>query len=168
MIEIEYKYKINHDDARNYINSVIVGKADNDQLISVTAIEQYYIIDDNKIAMRVRVSRDGNGRSNVLAIKSANPGVARMEIEKPLSNQEADGLIELAVSGLKKTRYVIQVDGAYNWEFDVFHDKLEGTVYAEIEVKAEGDRYTMPTCSGMELVTGREHSNAHLASCVDD
>ena len=129
-------------------------------------MDQYYIADADNVAVRCRVSTESDGSvSAMLAIKGANSGISRLEIEKHLSLDEANSLKLLAISCLSKTRYRIDCGGSI-WDFDVFNGELDGTVYAEIEVENEQSSFKMISCDGMQLVDGRDHSNAYLASTL--
>lgn len=165
MFETEYKYLVEQKAAIDYLDAVVKGDYFDNKLVSISHIEQFYIVDDSNAAVRVRIADKGTeNETRTLTIKSANAGAKRIEIERELSAEEADALRSMSISTLNKTRYTIDCS-SWLWEFDVFHDKLAGRVYAEIEVNREDDEYEMPRCEdAMAMADGREHSNAYLAS----
>jgi CYTH domain-containing protein len=70
---------------------------------------------------------------------------------------------ELCIPGkIVKTRYIIPAEGRLKFEVDVFHEKNEGLVIAEIELSAEDEEFNRPEWLGEE-VTGRpEYYNVNL------
>lgn len=164
MFEIEYKYQVDNAAGVQYLDDVANNRIQHDKLVSISNMEQFYVVDDSNVALRVRIENKGtDSETRTLAIKGANSGISRLEIERELSKEEVVELRKLAISHLEKTRYKIDV-GGWLWEFDVFLGKLAGKIYAEIEVNHENDDFNMPACDGMTMVDGREHSNAYLAS----
>lgn len=168
MIETEYKYSIPVDDAKHYLEQLSLGHIPSEKILDIVTMEQFYLADADNVAVRGRISSYANGQSSaILAIKSANAGLSRLEIEKNLTEDEASALSELAVSRLTKTRYIIECYDSI-WDFDVFSGELDGKVYAEIEVANESVDFDMIACPNMTLVDGREHSNAFLADLVSN
>ena len=168
MIETEYKYSIPAESAKLYLEKLTLGLLPNEKIVDIVTMEQFYLADADNVAVRGRISSHTNGDSNaILAIKSANAGLSRLEIEKNLTEDEASALSKLAVSRLTKTRYIIECKDSV-WDFDVFSGNLDGTVYAEIEVANESVEFDMISCTNMVLVDGREHSNAFLANLVSN
>jgi CYTH domain-containing protein len=61
-----------------------------------------------------------------------------------------------------KTRYLIPA-GIHTFEVDVFHDKNEGLVIAEIELTSENEQYDTPDWLGVEVTGNPAYYNANLA-----
>ena len=60
-----------------------------------------------------------------------------------------------------KTRYKIP-SGKHLFEVDVFHDKNEGLVIAEIELASESERFEKPAWLGEEVTGKPGYYNANL------
>lgn len=170
MFETEYKYLVDNKEGVQYLDDVAASRLQHDKLVSISQMEQFYIVDDSNVALRVRIGNKGTDQeTRTLTIKSANAGASRLEIERSLTQEEVNELRKLAISKLDKTRYTIMTGSGSLWEFDVFHGKLAGRIYAEIEVEKEGDQFEMPECDWvMSLVDGRKHSNAYLATLASE
>jgi adenylate cyclase len=122
-------------------------------------IQRYLSIDPEK-TIRLRIAGD----IALLTIKG-RPGknsFSRDEWEIPLSLSDAMEMMEICLPGkIEKTRYLVPC-GKHIYEVDVFHDKNEGLVIAEIELSSESEEFEKPGWLGVE-VTGRpEYYNANL------
>lgn len=125
------------------------------------AITQCYLTKDRDKTIRLRIAGD----EGILTIKSAAPegSITRGEWEFPVSLVDALDILNLCLPGkVVKTRYLIPV-GNHTFEVDVFHDKNEGLIIAEVELGSDDEEFEKPGWLGEE-VTGRiEYYNSHLA-----
>jgi len=123
-------------------------------------IIQYYLSVDSNKTIRIRIADD----KAFLTIKSVinKNSITRNEWEFPISPTEAREMAHICLSGkIEKTRYVIP-SGRHNFEVDVFHDKNEGLVIAEVELSYEHEEYDKPEWLGEEVTGNAEYYNANL------
>jgi adenylate cyclase len=122
-------------------------------------IQTYLTIDPDK-SIRLRIV----GKTAFLTIKSRmdKQSIARCEWEFPIPLTDAEEITKVCIPGkIIKTRYLIP-SGKHTYEVDVFHDKNEGLIIAEIELSSENEKFEIPEWLGEE-VTGRpEYYNANL------
>lgn len=114
-------------------------------------ITQGYLSVDPSKTIRIRITDD----EAFLTIKSPRKaGVfSRGEWEFRIPVDDAADLLEISLPGrVIKTRYIIPA-GDFKFEVDEFHDKNEGLVVAEIELRSEEDVFDKPEWLGEE-VTG--------------
>ncbi len=123
-------------------------------------ITQTYLSIDPDKTIRVRIA----GRKAFITIKSRPVGrsITRSEWEIQIPVAYAGEIMKICLPGkIDKTRYLIPA-GKHMFEVDVFHDKNEGLVIAEIELASESEQFIKPAWLGEE-VTGRpEYYNANL------
>jgi len=122
-------------------------------------IQSYLSIDPDK-TIRLRLSDN----SAFLTIKSRIPGksIAKNEWEIKIPFNDAMEIIHLCLPGkIVKTRYLVP-HGSHTFEVDVFHDKNEGLIIAEIELSAEGEKFDKPDWLGEEITGRPEYYNANL------
>jgi adenylate cyclase len=124
-------------------------------------ITQCYLNKDRDKTIRMRIAGD----EGILTIKSnATEGsITRGEWEFPVSLVDALDILSLCLPGkIVKTRYMVP-SGKHTFQVDVFHDKNEGLIVAEIELNSDDEEYEKPDWLGEE-VTGRvEYFNSTLA-----
>jgi adenylate cyclase len=124
-------------------------------------ITQCYLLKDRDKTIRLRIA----GEEGILTIKSsaAEGTITRGEWEFPVSLVDALDIFSLCLPGkIVKTRYLIP-SGKHTIEVDVFHDKNEGLIVAEIELEFDDEIFEKPCWLGEE-VTGRpEYFNSSLA-----
>jgi CYTH domain-containing protein len=124
-------------------------------------ITQCYLLKDRDKTIRLRIAGD----EGILTIKSSAPEgkITRGEWEFPVSLVDALDIFSLCLPGkIVKTRYLVP-SGKHTIEVDVFHDKNEGLIIAEIELEFEDEKFEKPEWLGEE-VTGRpEYFNSSLA-----
>jgi adenylate cyclase len=122
-------------------------------------LQRYLSIDPEK-SVRIRISGD----SALLTIKGKpkKNSISRDEWEIPVPVKDAEEIMKLCLPGkIVKTRYVIPCT-KHKYEVDIFHDKNEGLVIAEIELSSENEQFEKPHWLGEE-VTGRpEYYNVNL------
>ena len=127
---------------------------------SCSHIRQGYICSHNGRTVRVRL-RDGRG---YLTIKgpSANGGLTRFELEKEVTPDEAQQLMEICEPGvIDKHRYLVR-SGRHVFEVDEFHGDNAGLVMAEVELQSEDEPYEKPDFIGQEVTGDRRFYNSHM------
>jgi adenylate cyclase len=125
----------------------------------IQMLQTYLTIDPDK-TIRLRIAGD----KAYLTIKNKpKPGkFGRNEWEVQIPVQDAQEMISICVPGkIEKTRYIIP-SGKHKWEVDVFHDKNDGLIIAEIELSSEDEAFEKPDWLGEEVTGIREYYNANL------
>lgn len=125
------------------------------------SLEQWYVNTDPLCTIRVRLEKG----EYILCIKGKNIGMTRMEIEKPLTKQEAAQLFEMREGGthtVQKLRQKISISGVV-WEIDRFVGSNEGLVVAEVELESEDQQIDIPSWVGKEVTNDHRYSNSMLA-----
>lgn len=122
-------------------------------------IQTYLTIDSSK-SIRLRIK----GERAFLTVKSriGKQSITRNEWEFQIPLSDAEEMLKVCLPGkIVKTRYLVP-SGKHTFEVDVFHDKNEGLVIAEIELTKEDESFERPEWIGEE-VTGRpEYYNVNL------
>ena len=123
-------------------------------------IQTYLSIDPLK-SIRLRIT--GSDATITIKSKIKEQSITRNEWEFPIPLSDAGEILDLCIPGkVVKTRYIIPAEGKLKFEVDVFHEKNEGLVIAEIELSAEDEEFRKPEWLGEE-VTGRpEYYNVNL------
>lgn len=114
-------------------------------------ITQGYLSVDPFKTIRIRITDD----EAFLTIKSPRKDglLSRGEWEFNIPVSDAVDLLEIALPGrVIKTRHIVPA-GNFKFEVDEFHDKNEGLIVAEIELRSEDDVFEKPDWLGEE-VTG--------------
>ena len=122
-------------------------------------LQRYLSIDPDK-TIRVRIA----GRKSFLTIKSKPHGKSftRGEWEIQIPKADAEEIMKICLPGkIEKTRYIVP-SGKHMFEVDVFHDKNEGLVIAEIELDSESEKFEKPAWLGEEVTGKPEYYNANL------
>jgi adenylate cyclase len=129
--------------------------------ISRTTIRQAYLAAGARSSTRVRIKDD---KSATLTIKSKRAELQRVEIEYPISIDDAEVLLSLRESSLiHKVRHAVPCGDGHVWEVDEFQGDNAGLLIAEIELGIDQERFDRPTWLGVE-VTGRpQYYNSSLA-----
>ena len=125
----------------------------------IKMVQTYLAIDPDK-TIRLRKADD----KAFLTIKTRPHlnSITRNEWEVEIPVKDAIEMMEICLPGrVVKTRYLVP-SGKHNIEIDVFHDKNEGLVVAEIELNSDDEYFEKPDWLGEE-VTGRpQYYNANL------
>jgi adenylate cyclase len=88
--------------------------------------------------------------------------LTRNEWEFPISVSDAKEMLKICLPGkIEKTRYIVP-SGRHKFEVDVFHDKNEGLIIAEIELSSENEQFDKPEWLGEEVTGKPEYYNANL------
>ncbi|HPT22473.1 MAG TPA: CYTH domain-containing protein [Bacteroidales bacterium] len=125
----------------------------------INIVQAYLSIDPDK-TIRLRIANE----NAFLTIKSRISGktFARSEWEFPIPVEDAKEMMNICVQGrIVKTRYIIP-SGKHLFEVDVFHDKNEGLIIAEIELDSEDEQFEKPGWLGEEVTGKPEYYNANL------
>ena len=123
-------------------------------------ILQRYLSIENEKTIRLRII----GNEAIITIKSKplKNSITRSEWEIPVPVSEAIEIIRICMPGkIEKTRYYVP-SGRHVFEVDVFHDKNEGLIIAEIELSFESEEFEKPAWLGEEVTSQPEYYNANL------
>lgn len=124
-------------------------------------ITQFYLLSDRDKTIRIRIADD----KAFLTIKTPlTPGsIARSEWEFQIPIQDAADMMKISLPGkILKTRYIIPT-GVHKFEVDVFQDKNEGLIIAEIELTSEDEQFDIPDWLGVEVTGNPAYYNSNLA-----
>jgi CYTH domain-containing protein len=125
----------------------------------IRIIQTYLSIDRDK-TVRVRIADD----KAFLTIKGRPKpnSISRNEWEIPVPVSDAREMMKICMPGkIDKTRYLVP-SGRHTFEVDVFHDKNEGLIIAEIELSSESENFEKPEWLGEEVTGKPEYYNANL------
>lgn len=124
-------------------------------------IVQGFLSTDPQRTVRIRI----NGKKGFLTIKggSNESGLTRFEWEKEIEINEAEQLLELCLPGkIEKIRHLIKAD-RHTFEVDEFLNENQGLVIAEIELKEEEEKFTIPSWLGKEVTGEIKFYNSQLS-----
>ena len=129
-------------------------------------IEQGYV--STKPTIRIRKSDE----KYILTVKSKsgvckNEGdpIVNNELETEITEKEYESLKEKLVKRmLRKTRYIIPLEDGLKVELDIFKDRLEGLVFAEIEFTSieEANSFNKPKWLGRGVSDDRRYRNSEI------
>lgn len=140
---------------------LVVSDAWRAKATSRSHIEQGYLARGRKATARIRI-RDG--KHATLTIKSREPGISRSEFEYRVPLKHAKALMELCGSArVEKQRYTVP-QGKLTWEVDVFINRPDGLVLAEIELEREDQEVRLPRWIGEEVTADRRYRNSSLVN----
>lgn len=124
-----------------------------------THIHQGFLSTDKERVVRVRIQ----GKLAFLTVKGSSQGIARAEYEYRIPVDDARYMLHnLCIRPtIEKNRYRINVEG-YTWEVDEFLGENEGLVIAEIELRSQGSRFTLPEWIGEEVTNNPMYYNTYL------
>ena len=123
-------------------------------------IVQSYLSIDTEKTIRLRIAND----KAFLTIKTRpqKNSISRNEWEVQVSVTDAEEMMCICLPGrIVKTRYLIP-SGKHTFEIDVFHEKNEGLIIAEIELKSEDEHFEKPAWLGEEVTGNPQYYNANL------
>jgi adenylate cyclase len=125
----------------------------------IKMLQTYLTIDPVK-TIRLRIADDKAYLTIKNKPKSGKFGRNEWEVQIPV--EDAKEMMSICLPGkIVKSRFLIPA-GKHTWEVDVFHDKNEGLVIAEIELKSEDESFEKPEWLGDEVTGKREYYNAYL------
>jgi adenylate cyclase len=125
------------------------------------SITQAYISVDPDKAIRIRIADD----KAFIAIKSrlSKESISRSEWEYEIPLSDANEIMNICMPGkIVKTRYLIP-SRKHTFEVDVFHDKNEGLIIAEIELSSDDEQFEKPDWLGEEVTGKPQYYNINLA-----
>jgi adenylate cyclase len=123
-------------------------------------ITQMYISIDPVKTIRIRISDE----KAYLTIKGrpAGSSISRDEWEFSIPINDAEEMQKICLPGrIVKTRYHIPA-GKHIFEVDVFHEKFEGLIIAEIELTYEAEQFEKPEWLGEEVTGNPAYYNANM------
>jgi len=123
-------------------------------------ITQAYLSIDPYKTIRIRISDD----KAYITIKGrpVEKSISRSEWEFPIPLADAIEIMKICIDGkIVKTRHLIPA-GIHTFEVDVFHDKNEGLIIAEIELSSDDEKFEIPEWLGEEVTGNPAYYNANL------
>ena len=123
-------------------------------------ITQYYLSKEPDKTIRIRIADN----KAFLTIKGCltKGSISRNEWEFHIPLPDATEMMNVCIPGkIVKTRFLIP-SGKHTFEVDVFHDKNEGLIIAEIELSSEDEHFDKPDWLGDEVTGKTEYYNANL------
>lgn len=125
----------------------------------IRIIQTYLSIDQDK-TIRIRIAN--NKAFITIKGRSIGNSISRNEWEFQIPISDATEMMKLCLEGkIDKTRYIIPA-GKHSFEVDVFHDKNEGLILAEIELSSDDERFEIPDWLGEEVTGNPNYYNANL------
>ncbi|KQT86204.1 CYTH domain-containing protein [Aurantimonas sp. Leaf443] len=145
-LEIERKFLVTGDGWSRHIVSRHILR---DGLISQT--------DRGKVRVRIDAERAW------LTVKGARSGIARAEYEYEIPLEDAEEMLRNVCRGqlIEKTRFCV-LDAGHLWTIDRFHGRLEGVVWAEIELQAADEVFERPDWVGEEVTADPRFRQTNL------
>jgi adenylate cyclase len=125
----------------------------------IKIIQSYLSIDPDK-TIRLRITDD----KAFLTVKSRpqKNSITRNEWEVEIPVVDAEEMMRICLPGrILKTRYMVP-SGKHTFEIDVFHEKHEGLIVAEIELTSENENFIKPDWLGEEVTGMPQYYNANL------
>jgi adenylate cyclase len=128
--------------------------------VNQTEITQRYLSVDPDKTIRLRIT----GKQAFITIKGrpAGKSISRNEWEYPIPLKDAEEMMNICLPGkIVKTRFLVPFS-SHTFEVDVFHDKNEGLIIAEIELTSENEEFEIPDWLGEEVTGNPSYYNANL------
>jgi len=125
----------------------------------INIIQSYLSIDPDK-TIRLRIAEE----KAFLTIKGRplKNTITRNEWEVQVPVTDALEMMPLCLPGrIVKTRYLVP-SGRHVFEVDIFHEKNEGLIVAEIELISEDEQFVKPDWLGEEVTGNPNYYNANL------
>ena len=125
----------------------------------IKIIQSYLTIDSEK-TIRLRIA-NANAFLTVKSRPKKN-SITRNEWEVAIDIKDAEEMMTICLPGkIVKTRYLVP-SGKHTIEVDVFHEKNEGLVIAEIELTSDDEYFEKPNWLGEEVTGLPQYYNANL------
>lgn len=133
--EIERKFLVCGD---GWTTSVVASRLLRDGLITK--------FDRGKLRVRI------DDRRALITLKGLRTGLTRLEFEYEIPRADADALLSTFCGGnvIEKERHLV-VHDELTWEVDAYKGALQGLVTADIELRDESERITLPNWVGREV-----------------
>jgi adenylate cyclase len=124
------------------------------------AIRQGYLSSNAKATVRVRTKDDNRA---FITLKGPVSGVSRSEYEYEIPISDGRELLQMSDPHvLEKHRHLVPF-GELTWEVDVFGERHQGLVIAEVELQNENQHIEMPHWIGREVTDDNRYYNASLS-----
>ncbi len=122
---------------------------------------QGYLSTEEGRTVRVRTI----GEKGFITVKGRTTGETRLEFEYEISIKDAREMLQQLCHKplIEKTRHKIPFDG-FTWEVDEFAGENQGLIFAEIELKYEGEIFSKPQWIGQEVTSDLRYYNANLVN----
>jgi adenylate cyclase len=129
------------------------------QLAEPISYRQGYLSTDKERIVRVRIEGD----KAYLTVKGTTDGITRIEYEYEIPPAEAEHILDELCKKpiIEKDRYKIEYNGVV-WEVDEFHGPNEGLVVAEVHLKREDQKLSIPEWIGEEVSHEPKYFNSNL------
>ena len=125
----------------------------------IKIIQAYLSIDADK-TIRIRIA-DNKAFLTVKSRPKIN-SITRNEWEIEINVVDAEEMMCICLPGrIVKTRYLVP-SGKHTFEVDVFHEKNEGLIVAEIELNSDEEHFDKPDWLGEEVTGMPQYYNANL------
>jgi adenylate cyclase len=125
----------------------------------IKIIQRYLSIDPDKT---IRLRTADNRAFLTIKSRPKNNSITRNEWEIEIPVTDAEEIMNICLPGkVAKTRYIVP-SGKHTFEVDVFHDKNEGLVIAEIELSSDDEYFEKPPWLGEEVTGLPQYYNANL------
>lgn len=130
------------------------------QSFQKSVIKQGYISTNKNAVVRVRTKDD----KAFITIKGINSGASRQEWEYPIPLTDAEDMLNNLCSNniISKTRYYVKHNN-HLWEIDVFDERHNGLIIAEIELSSEDETFSIPSFIGDEVTGDIRYYNSELS-----
>ena len=125
----------------------------------IKIIQSYLTIDPEK-TIRLRIANN----KAFLTVKSRpkKNSITRNEWEVEIDVKDAEEMMAICLPGkIVKTRYLVP-SGKHTIEIDIFHEKNEGLIIAEIELNSDDEYFEKPDWLGEEVTGLPQFYNANL------
>jgi adenylate cyclase len=125
----------------------------------IKIVQAYLSIDPDK-TIRLRIADE----TAYLTIKSRpqKNSITRNEWEVQIPLSDAEEMMSTCLPGrIIKTRYLVPSE-EHTFEVDVFHEKNEGLIIAEIELNSDDEPFNKPSWLGEEVTGMPQYYNANL------
>ncbi|MBQ9788043.1 MAG: CYTH domain-containing protein [Lentisphaeria bacterium] len=131
---------------------------------SFDRIEQGYFLSEKGISIRVRLKN----QKAFLCIKgrvAIDNGIIRNEFEYEIPYADGEFMLNKFCKErtVKKNRYYLR-ENNFLWEIDVFADRHEPLIIAEVELPSEKTLLKLPAWVGEEVSDDPKYTNQYLAS----
>jgi CYTH domain-containing protein len=124
-------------------------------------IAQFYLVKDPSRTIRIRICDE----EAFLTIKSQvmQGTISRNEWEYRIPVSDAESMMPLCLPGkILKTRFLVP-SGKHIFEVDLFHEKNDGLIIAELELSDENESFEKPDWLGEEVTGDPRYYNSNLA-----
>jgi adenylate cyclase len=120
------------------------------------SIQQGYL-STGHATVRIRIE----DKKGFITIKGKTEGISRNEYEYEIPFEDATELIKMCKKTIFKKRTTIKFNQRY-WVVDVFEGDNEGLVIAELELKSEKEKFSLPPWVLNEVSSEDKYYNCKL------